>query len=59
MLVLRDHGGKTPAWVPNPLSHRSDEVEATVDALRSTGFDPIEVRRPARGSPVVIAVAPR
>jgi len=38
VLVLRDHGGRAPEWLPNPLSRGADEVAAARHALQRCGF---------------------
>jgi ubiquinone/menaquinone biosynthesis C-methylase UbiE len=39
VLILRFHGGSPKLqWLPNPISRRADEPQATVKALQDAGF---------------------
>jgi ubiquinone/menaquinone biosynthesis C-methylase UbiE len=58
LLVLRKHGRKAPAWLPNPLSRSGDEIRATTDFLETAGFE--VTRLPDAGSSaMLLAVTPQ
>jgi SAM-dependent methyltransferase len=38
VLVLREHGGGAPAWLPNPISRSGDEIAGTRACLAEGGF---------------------
>lgn len=38
VLVLRNHRGRPPAWLPNRLSRGPDEPSAAISAVRRAGF---------------------
>lgn len=39
VVVLRDHSGSAPSWLPNPVSRSGDEPERLKQLLVARGFD--------------------
>jgi SAM-dependent methyltransferase len=57
ILVLRLHGRHPPKWVPNPLTHKKDEVSAAVEAATAAGFQMIGMQRISRTSQGIVFTA--
>lgn len=55
VLVLRDHKGRAPDWLPNPLSRETDEIAATAQALEAAGFEVLERDSHAGKSPMIVS----
>lgn len=58
LLVLRDHGRRAPAWLPNPLSRSGREPQAAAELLRETGFADVVLDVAGGASAVLSARAP-
>jgi len=58
VLTLRLHDGRAPAWLPNPLSKRIDEIGAAIALLGECGFDDAACVTRMRGSSVIRATRP-
>jgi SAM-dependent methyltransferase len=43
VLVFRDHSGRAPDWLPNPLSLSGREVELAMELLEKHGYVPVEL----------------
>jgi SAM-dependent methyltransferase len=43
VLVFRDHSGRAPDWLPNPLSRSGREVELAIQLLEKHGYMPVEL----------------
>lgn len=53
ILLLRAHGQRPPAWLPNPISRKGDEIGGTVALLIRTGFTDVGARGKAGSSTIV------
>lgn len=42
VLVFRDHSGRAPDWLPNPMSRSGREVELAIQLLEKHGYVPVE-----------------
>lgn len=38
-IILRSHGRKPPAWLPNPISRSSNEIEGARTCIADAGFE--------------------
>lgn len=54
LLVLRDHGGRSPDWLPNRISRSADEMYDTCVLLAAAGFT-VAGRQSLGGSPSLVA----
>lgn len=55
LLVLRDHGRRPPAWLPNPISRGGHEPEAALALLIEAGFSDAAELAPIGGSRLLYA----
>jgi len=56
VLILRDHGKRPPAWLPNDVSRSGDEVRAARNLLAASGFR-VRLEAPVGSSAVLFAIA--
>ena len=59
LLVLRFHGTRSPAWLPNPLSRGGAEVESALAAMREAGFVDVKLQAPVGRSSVLTGARSR
>lgn len=55
LLILRFHGSRAPAWLPNPISRGGAELEGTLEALQEAGFTAVTQHPPVGRSAVLTA----
>jgi len=57
VLILRDHGERPPAWLPNPLCRSGEEVEQARALLAASGFG-VTLEPSVGSSAVLVATKP-
>lgn len=55
VILLRNHGDRPPAWLPNVLSRSGDETANLVSALQTSGFGAVAAERSGDASIPVTA----